>query len=81
MSYVLSFRMVFFYLVTTGWILDISLCENSINQSIGTSDRYYCIIADDMYVCIELQYVRSPLTYSRVIWINRVSLPNLFMVS
>ena len=22
-------RMVFFYLVTTGWILDISLCENS----------------------------------------------------
>ena len=36
-SYVLSFRMVFFYLVTTGWIFDISLCENSIssiNQSI-----------------------------------------------
>ena len=31
-SYVLSFRMVFFYLVTTGWIFDISLCENSINQ-------------------------------------------------
>ena len=30
-SYVLSFRMVFVYLVTTGWILDISLlCENSI---------------------------------------------------
>ena len=27
-SYVLSFRMVCFYLVTTGWILDISLCEN-----------------------------------------------------
>ena len=24
----------FFYLVTTGWIFDISLCENSINQSI-----------------------------------------------
>ena len=32
-SYVLSFRMVFFYLVTTGWIFDISLCEDSINQS------------------------------------------------
>ena len=32
-SYVLSFRMVFFDLETTGWILDISLCENSINQS------------------------------------------------
>ena len=28
----LSFRMVFFYLVTTGWIFYISLCENSINQ-------------------------------------------------
>ena len=31
-SYVLSFRMVFFYLVTTGWIFDINLCENSINK-------------------------------------------------
>ena len=32
-SYVLSFRMVFFYLVTTGWIFDISLlCENSIKS-------------------------------------------------
>ena len=32
-SYVFSFRMVFFYLVTTGWIFDISLYEKSINQS------------------------------------------------
>ena len=32
--YVLSFQMVFFYLMTTGWVFDISLCENSINQSI-----------------------------------------------
>ena len=31
-SYVLFFRMVFFYLVTTGWIFDISLCKNSINK-------------------------------------------------
>ena len=31
-SYVLSFRIVFFYLVTTGCIFDISLCENPINQ-------------------------------------------------
>ena len=36
-SYVLSFRMVFFYLVTKGWIFDISLCENSIIQSINQS--------------------------------------------
>ena len=38
-SYVLSFRMVFFYLVTTGWIFGISLCENTINQSI----IYICV--------------------------------------
>ena len=31
-SYVISFRMVFFYLVTTGWSFDISLRENSINS-------------------------------------------------
>ena len=36
-SYVLSFRTVFFYLVTTGWIFYISLCENSINQSSGAN--------------------------------------------
>ena len=29
----------FFYLVTTGWIFDISLCENSINQSINHGDN------------------------------------------
>ena len=29
-SYVLSFLMVFFYLVATGWILYFSLCENQI---------------------------------------------------
>ena len=29
-SCVLSFRMVFFYPVATGWIFDISLCESSI---------------------------------------------------
>ena len=33
-SYVISLRMVFFYLVTTGWIFNISLlCENPINLS------------------------------------------------
>ena len=32
-SYVSPFLVVFFYLVVTGWIFDISLlCENSINQ-------------------------------------------------
>ena len=33
MLYVLSFRMVFFYLVTTAWIFDISLCDNLINST------------------------------------------------
>ena len=30
--------MVFFCLVTTGWVFDISLCENSFNQSINHSN-------------------------------------------
>ena len=43
--YVLSFRMVFFYLVTTGWIIDITLCKNSyIKNSITVvfSPILYC---------------------------------------
>ena len=36
-SYVLSFRMVFFYHVTTGWICYISLCKSLFNQSIDQS--------------------------------------------
>ena len=28
-SYIFPFRMMFFYLVTTGWIFDISICDNS----------------------------------------------------
>ena len=34
-SHVFPFRIVFFYLVATSWIFDISLCENSINHSIN----------------------------------------------
>ena len=38
--YVLSFRMVFFYLVTTGWIFYISLlCENSTNRKSKLSSQ------------------------------------------
>ena len=36
-SHVLSFRMVLFHLVPTGWIFDISLCEDLINQSTITN--------------------------------------------
>ena len=32
--------MVFFDLVTTVWIFDISLCENSINQSCSNRQSY-----------------------------------------
>ena len=43
-SYILSFRMVLFYLVTTGWTFDISFCENqsisSINRSNPLSTRF-----------------------------------------
>ena len=38
-SYIFLFRMVFFYLVTTGWLFDLNLCENSINQSINNVYR------------------------------------------
>ena len=42
MPCVLSFRMVFFYLVTTGWISGISLlCENLTNQSINQAQRRF----------------------------------------
>ena len=36
-SYVFPYRLVFFYLVTTDWILGISFCDSSINQSINQS--------------------------------------------
>ena len=41
------------------------------------------IIADDLYLCIELVSTATTYLYfhSRVIWINRVRLPNLLVVS
>ena len=48
-SYVLSFRMVFFYLVTMGWIFDISLYENSINQSINVFAHKIILHVDDNF--------------------------------
>ena len=42
--YVFSFRMVFFYLVSTGWILDIGLCENLINQNVAIQ----AVVAKDL---------------------------------
>ena len=47
-SCVFSFRIVFFYLVTTGWIFDIISCENSKNSiraigSVPSLSGYYAI--------------------------------------
>ena len=57
-SYVLSFRMVFFFLVTTGWIFDINFCENSINQSIKVVFR-----VGNQYAECEVQLSRITSTY------------------
>ena len=53
--YVFSFRMVFFYLVTTGWTVDIGLCENSINRSTSTSAVKYLkakVLETKLYGCV-----------------------------
>ena len=75
-SYVLSYRMVFFYLVTTCWIFYISLCENSINQSkkgiivVGTFVLYpsnctYCLpeLLTMSYCCLLPSAYSLPVTY------------------
>ena len=54
-SYVFPFRMVFYYLVTTGWIFDISLCENSINQSINVKYR----ILDSVFLSFGLFFTEG----------------------
>ena len=38
--YVLSFRMVFLYLVVTGWLFGISLCENSIKSKMEGTGKF-----------------------------------------
>ena len=58
-AYVLSFRMVFFYLVTTGWIFYTSLCVNSINI---INSAFMCDYSG-MYVSV--MYVSMTITYSR----------------
>ena len=46
-----------------------------------TGDAVCTIIADDLHLCIELVSTAIALTYSRVILINCVRLPNLLVVS
>ena len=50
-SYVFSFRMVFFYLVTTGWIFDISLVEISIINHDTRCDIVHLIWACPLVCC------------------------------
>ena len=53
-SYVFSFRMMFFYLVATGWIFDISLfCDISINQSKMYIQMWSYV---HIYLCIYLEF-------------------------
>ena len=47
-SYVLSFRMVFFYLVTTGWIFDISLLFIYVRIQSITQIMYYTTVDTNM---------------------------------
>ena len=56
-SYVLSFRMVFFYLVTTGWIFDIILCENLITKSIEVVFR----VGNQYAECEKQRFVLHPM--------------------
>ena len=55
-SYVLPFRMVFVYLATTGWIFDISLCENSINQINHQYSQQNCTEAGELFKSDTVQF-------------------------
>ena len=57
-SYVLSFRMVFFYFVTTGWIFDISLCDNCIFLLTLYCGSYPTVTGESDYITY------TPYTYS-----------------
>ena len=69
-SEVFSFRMVFFCLMTTGRIFEISVCDNSINQSNNVILRIWFGL-----VCYHSFY------YIARARINRVRLPILHVVS
>ena len=60
-SYVFSFRMVFFYLVTTGWIFDIIslLCKNSINQSCDDLFFLFSLLCVPCCVLFFLYFLRT----------------------
>ena len=74
--YVLSFRMVFFYLVTTGWIFYISLCKNSINQSINQHRlRYIVSVLFLLFVWCPCMAINVSVQY------NAVGFPDIIMLT
>ena len=53
-SYVFSFRVVFIYLVTTGWIFNLSLCENLIKKNqIATGVCHALLMRDHYYSVVQ----------------------------
>ena len=56
-SYVFLFQMAFFYLVTTGWIFYISLCENSKSKSLqrNGSDE----ISPEARICLTVTGIKT----------------------
>ena len=57
-SYVLSFRMVFFYVMTTGWIFYISLCANSIKNQ----NQINAVFDNTVYTVTSSSYYRITCT-------------------
>ena len=56
-SHVICFRTMFFYLVTTGWIFDISLlCENSINQINQSVNFFTYTTVSNVKRCVKHYY-------------------------
>ena len=74
-SYVLSFRMVFFYLVTTGWIFDISLCENSINKSINVALKQ--MVATVLLIFARVEYLHSYIQQTLIVT-HTHNMPRMF---
>ena len=70
-SYVYLFRRVFFYLVTTGWIFYISLCENSINQHTYLAVRTHVLVVVVVVVVFTLKTVLTSIQYPSLSYSSR----------
>ena len=61
-QYVFPFRIVFFYLMTTGWIFDTSLYDNSIDQLKKSSTAINNVVNGTLTKSTTVAY--SPILYS-----------------